>query len=176
MDSEASLLFKLRSTSLSLSDKLLLAQDAPRPSAIVRDWIVDLLLRSRKQGDVLLEGAWWALLAEHEDPAKLSSASILPALTAFASQALENSASEQAAQAVNKAFAVYGSTAMRRANVDAAMDCHAAFIRLGAAQAKRDTSPHLAQLVATVENGFLKVAEAGKGSKKVLWLLCCRSL
>lgn len=175
---EQQLLYQLRSPTLPLDDKLQLiataldTESSNSLAQLVRDWMVDLLLKSRQQHpEIILSAPCWTLLARAclLSPS-ISSSPSLPVFVAFV-QAYPTSGKANAdlINAVSTSWSKLAGSAMRKATVDAALSGTAALLTASAQVLQRNDDASLAWqgLIVVWLRAFRGVLDLGKAGKKV---------
>ncbi|KAK4702524.1 hypothetical protein P7C70_g3696, partial [Phenoliferia sp. Uapishka_3] len=178
MTSSTSLLFTLRSPTTPLEAKLALAQStiSSSPSQIIstqlRDWILDLFLKSLKQNSsILLNQSWWSLLLTSLTNATGSTTSpTLPTFINFLqSYSTSPVVSKVLVETVLGCWRKLAGGAMKKATVDAALDGYSALLKasvLVITRAGEDVKPW-EELAELWMKSFRAVADSGKGGKKI---------
>lgn len=174
---EQALIFSLRAPTTPLDQKLQLALSAldnfPSSllSQLIRDWIIDLFLRSRSTPDTLLSPAWWSLLAQVslDYSSAQTSSPTLPIFVAFVQAYPTIPASSQLLESVLSVWRKLAGGAMRKATVDAALDSYASLLKssLVVVQRAHDDVQQWEQIGEIWLKVFRAVVDSGKGGKKV---------
>lgn len=178
---EQELLFALRSPTTPLLDKLALAHSAlvASPNSLllpqlIRDWVLDNLLRARQNQDLLLSVPLWSLFAQVQQQSQpTTTSSSLPVFVAFlAAYSALPQPNDQLLQAVASVWSKLAAGAMRKATVDAALEGYATLLKSSVLVLSRQGEDVVAwQGLAEVWlKAFRAVVDSGKGGKKV-WLL-----
>ncbi|SCZ87681.1 BZ3500_MvSof-1268-A1-R1_Chr2-2g05147 [Microbotryum saponariae] len=188
------LFYQLRSTSTPLSDKLQLINSTLASSSsssssasstalgqLLRDWIVELFLRSKHVDQTILSPQWWQLLdslstgTSTSSSLSLPAAPTLPILTSFLTHypSAKNLPSDQAVELVSHVAAVWShwsTSALRKANIDQALDSYSTLLNSSIQVLQRaapDTEPWQQLGLIHIQSLNLIIDSAGKGSKKV---------
>lgn len=172
------LLYNLRSPTLPLSDKLQLVETAfaeldktPSLAQLVRDWTIDLFLRSRQNSDVILSLPWWHVLARATAAAPSTSSSpSLPVWTSFVTAyAASEEPNTELVTVVNAAWTRLATPAMRKATIDNPLAATATLLTASCEIVKRQSKDSIAwqNLMFTWLKAFRSVLDLSKTGKKV---------
>ncbi|SCV70426.1 BQ2448_1820 [Microbotryum intermedium] len=189
------LFYQLRSTSTPLNDKLQLINSTLASSSssssssdsssalrqLLRDWIIDLFLRSKNVDQTILSPQWWQLLDSLSTSSSTSSslplptAPTLPILTSFLTHypSAKNLTDGQDVHLVTLVAAVWShwsTSALRKANIDQALESYSALLSSSIKVLSRgatDTEPWQQLGLVHVQSLNLIIDSAGKSSKKV---------
>ncbi|ORY64771.1 hypothetical protein BCR35DRAFT_185327 [Leucosporidium creatinivorum] len=176
--SEQELLFALRSPTTPLNDKLALAHSAlvlsPNSQLLpqlIRDWLLDNLLRARQNQDVLLSQPLWSLFAQVQLSSQATTtSSSLPVFVAFLSAYSALPApNNDLVQAVATVWSRLAAGAMRKATVDAALEGYATLLKASVVVLSRQGDDVAAWegLAEVWLKAFRSVVDSGKGGKKI---------
>lgn len=179
--SEQALLFSLRSPTTPLPNKLQLAHSAlssttveasPLLSPLIRDWLLDQLLRGKNNAELILSNEIWSLLdtVQAATPPNSSSLPSLPIFVAFLSSysALEAPNTQLLAH-VASTWRRLAQQASRKANLDQSLEGYAQLLKSSLVVLGRDgdDAAEWSGMTETWLKAFRSVVDSGKGAKKV---------
>ncbi|KAL8287505.1 hypothetical protein RQP46_003363 [Phenoliferia psychrophenolica] len=177
----STLLYALRSPTTTLSAKLSLASSslslsssgAPLVASQVRDWLLDTLLKSRKDdsSSTILSRPCWALL----DHSLLTATGLgptppLPIFIAFLQRYSDQDESDaDLVGSVGRVFARLAGGAMKKATVDAVLEGYAELVKASVKVVLRDNDDRRPweDLADHWLKAFRTVADSGKAGKKI---------